>query len=116
MRMTLLLTAMLSAAGACGRAPKEAAVPTTPPQPTYSAYLKGHEALRFKEGPGPLRSTAMLPVGVEPPTHPFLTATAFEPEDEDALRVILEASKSFPDFVARLKKANYDVRPSQVPL
>jgi hypothetical protein len=94
---------------------KVAAVTTSPAPQIWSAYRGDREVLRFKDGSGPLRSTALLPFGVEPPTHPFLTASALTPEDEDGLRDILDASKSFPDFIERLKKAGYAVRPGQVP-
>ena len=110
-----MLAALAAAAAcACGRGGKEAPVPTSPTTPIWSAYRGDVEVLRFKEGSGPLRSTAMLPVGVEPPTHPFLTASALQPSEEGGLRDILVASKSFPDFVERLKKAGYDVRPGTV--
>ena len=89
-------------------------MPTTPATPLWSAYRGDLEVLRFKEGSGPLRSTAMLPIGVEPPTHPFLTARALVPQEEGALRDVLVAATSFPDFMERLKKAGYDVRPGTV--
>ena len=111
MRQAILLAA-LAAVCACGR--KEAPVPTAPATPIWSAYRAGREVLRFKEGSGPLRSTALLPVGVEPPTHPFLTASALEPDEESALHDVLSASKTFPEFMERLKKAGYDVRPGTV--
>jgi hypothetical protein len=112
MRKAILLAA-LAAVCACRRAPKETAV-TTPSQPLFSAYRGNVEVLRFKEGSGPLRSTALLPPGQEPPTHPFLTASALQPAEEGPLRDVLEASKSFPDFMERLKKAGYEVRPGTV--
>jgi hypothetical protein len=109
MRKTILLAALAAAACACGRGGKPAT--EAPAVPSWSAYRGGREVLRFKEGSGPLRGTALLPAGAEPPTHPFLAATALAPDEENALRGVLEASKSFPDFVARLKAAGYDVRP-----
>lgn len=110
MRKTILLAAFAAALCACGK-PMEATVPTTP---VWAAHHGGREVLRFKEGSGPLRSTALLPVGTEPPTHPFLTASALEPTEEGPLRDVLEASKSFPDFMERLKKAGYEVRPGTI--
>jgi hypothetical protein len=113
MKRALLLT-LVAAVCACGRSPKEEPVPKTPAQPIWSAYSGGEEVLRFKEGSGPLRSSAMLPIGATPPIHPFLTATALHATEEGRLRDVLEASKSFPDFIERLKKAGYEVRPGTI--
>lgn len=104
MRQAILLVAFMSAG--CARSGTSA-----PATPTWSAYRGDREVLRFKEGSGPLRSAALLPVGAEPPTHPFLTAAALDPQEEGELRDVLSASKSFPDFMDRLKKAGYAVRP-----
>ena len=82
--------------------------------PIYSAYHGDHEVLRFKEGSGPLRSMALLPVGTEPPNHPFLTASALDATEEHALYDVLAKSKSFPEFIERLKGAGYEVRPGTV--
>ena len=105
----LLLAALAVGATACSRNSKNA-----PETPVWSAYRGDREVLRFKEGSGPLRSTALLPVGAEPPTHPFLTASALDAGEEGALRDVLTNSKSFPEFIERLKKAGYDVRPGTV--
>ena len=104
-----MLAALTVAACACSRSGSNA-----PATPLWSVYRGDREVLRFKEGSGPLRSTALLPVGAEPPTHPFLTASALDAGEEGALREVLTNSKSFPDFMERLKKAGYDVRPGTV--
>ncbi len=88
---------------------------TNPAPQVWSAYRGDRQVLRFNDGSGPLRSTALLPFGVAPPTHTFLTASALAAEEEDGLRTVLDASRSFPDFVERLKKAGYAVRPWQMP-
>ena len=114
---SLLLTAALAAACACGRSSsKDAAAPATNDQTTWSAYRGETEVLRFKKGSGPLRSTAMLPPGASPTIHPFLTATALQSMEEDTLRGALDGAKNFDEFVAGLKKAGYDLRPAQTPL
>lgn len=82
----------------------------------WSAFRGGREVLRFREGPGPLVSTALPPPGTPPVQHAFLTATALDPATEGELREILEASRSFADFSERLKKAGYDVRRTDSPL
>jgi len=105
---TVIALLSLGLLAACSKA----AAP--PALPIWAAYRGDIEVLRCKEGSGPLRSTALLPVGVEPPVHPFLTATALVPEEESALFDILKSSNSFPDFMERLKKAGYDVRPDTV--
>ena len=107
---TVIALLSLGLLAACSKA----AAPAPPALPIWAAYRGDIEVLRFKEGSGLLRSTALLPVGVEPPVHPFLTATALVPEEESALFDILKSSNSFPDFMERLKKAGYDVRPGTV--
>lgn len=75
--------------------------------------FKGETAvLSFRDEPGPLVSTAMLPPGARPTMHPFLSATALRAEEEDALGTILGQSRDAADFADRLRAAGYEVRES----
>ena len=78
----------------------------------YEVFKGDRKVCVFRDRPGKLTSTAMLPPGGSFPDHPFLSADAFDPLEEDALRRHLEASNSFDDFAARLRKAGYTLRPS----
>lgn len=78
--------------------------------PTWSVYNKmGEEVLRVKDTPGPLISAAIPPPDSPPVLNPFLSATALEPTEEDALHAILEKSRSFNEFIQNLKKSGYSV-------
>jgi hypothetical protein len=75
--------------------------------------FKGSElVLSVADGPGPLLSAAAPPPGASPVLHPFLSASARAPAEEDALKSLLDASKSTEDFLARLRAAGYVVKPS----
>lgn len=67
--------------------------------------------LEVHDTPGPLVSTAMLPPGVAPNQHPFLSASARSSIHEHKLRELLEESRDLPDFLRRLEGAGYAVRP-----
>jgi len=73
----------------------------------YRVYKAGRLVLIFENVPGRLISTAMPMPGAEPVRHPFPSGQAFVPEEEDALRVILEQSLDFEDFSRRLRAAGY---------
>jgi hypothetical protein len=83
-------------------------------EPTLTkAYLvtkAGRAVLTVTNRPGPLVSTALLPAGKGPVMHPFLSATAHVAEEEHALRMILEQSADFGDFLDRLREAGYALR------
>lgn len=80
-------------------------------QPKSYEVRKGSRlVLSVIDKPGPIVSTAVRPPdGSPPPNHPFLSASAHAPEEEDALRTLLEASKDLNDFLERLRKAGYAV-------
>lgn len=112
MSARILLAAVLLAvvaSGCKGRSAEETAVSEPAAAPSWTAYKNGQPVLRFRKGPGTLRSSA-LPGADGAPSHPWLDAQALDPLAEDDLRKTLEASSSFDDFVARLKAAGYDVR------
>jgi hypothetical protein len=92
------------------------AIPEEPPVspapatvPTWSVYDGDTLILTIRGEPGPITSTAMLPPGVRPVTHPFLSAAAREAGHESQLRGILDASSSLDDFLARLRAAGFRV-------
>ena len=76
-----------------------------------SVSKAGRIVLDVLDEPGPLTSTALAPPGFEPPQHPFVTASARDPEAEHELREILDASASTDDFIERLRAAGYEVAP-----
>jgi hypothetical protein len=77
---------------------------------TYVVTKAGRTVLTVTNRPGPLVSTALLPAGGKPVMHPFLSARAHVPEEEDALQMILKQSANFNDFLDRLRKAGYGLR------
>jgi hypothetical protein len=78
----------------------------------YNVLKAGHLVLTVSDVPGPIVSTAALPPGVLPAKHPFLSATAHAPEEEDALHKVLDQSKDFDDFLRRLRDSGYTVQPN----
>lgn len=114
-----LLAALLLAA-ACGKqdagAPEGGAPQGSETAPmntqSWNVYKNGRKVLTVKNEPGPITSTAALPPGKAPRRHPFLSAQALDPAEENDLGMILEESKSFEDFMARLKAAGYAASPA----
>ena len=78
----------------------------------YNVLKAGRLVLTVSDVPGPIVSTAALPPGASPAQHPFLSATAQAPEEENALHQILEQSKDFDDFLRRLRDGGYTVQPN----
>ena len=76
---------------------------------------KGEEVMRIWDKPGPLTSTALPAPGQKHFMHPFLSGSSMDPNDEADLGDILRQSHSFDEYVAKLKKAGYDVRPISIP-
>lgn len=106
-----LLGLALSIAGACRKAP-EPGVDSMAPKSNWDVYKGERKVLWIKNEPGPLMSTALLPPGAKPAAHPFLTATALDANEEDALRGLLEAATDFDEFASLLKKNGYTLKPS----
>ena len=86
-------------------------------------YRDGRLALRIRDTPGTLRSTASPapgprpappPLGTStlpPGVHPFIDAQALDAASEGELRALLDESANFDDYVRRLIAAGYDVTP-----
>ncbi|MFH1725030.1 MAG: Nif11-like leader peptide family natural product precursor [Elusimicrobiota bacterium] len=70
---------------------------------------QGTRVLWMKDEPGRLLSTALPPPGAKSPSHPFLTAQAFVPGEENRLRELLERSKDFDEYVVLLRENGYTV-------
>ena len=79
---------------------------------SYNVLKAGRLVLTVSDVPGPIVSTAVLPPGASPAKHPFLSATAHAPEEEDTLRKTLDQSKDFDDFLRRLREDGYTVEPN----
>ena len=79
---------------------------------SYNVLKAGRLVLTVSDVPGSIVSTAALPPGAAPAKHPFLSATAHAPEEEDTLRKTLDQSKDFDDFLRRLRERGYTVQPS----
>jgi len=78
--------------------------------PTYEVYKGDKLIATIKPKPGPIVSTAApLPPGQQI-THSFLTATAFVPEEENNLYLLLQKAKDFNDYVNLLKTSGYVVK------
>ena len=75
---------------------------------SYHVLKKDKKVLLIKDAPGRIVSTGYFP-DHPPPEHPFLDAEAIDPFEEDRLGTLIRASKSFDDFVSRLKKDGYKV-------
>jgi hypothetical protein len=78
----------------------------------YVVYSKADKkVLEVSDQPGPLVSVSAPPPrpGQAAATHPFLSASAYDPFTEGALRQILLKSTSFDDFLERLREAGYRV-------
>lgn len=105
MKIIPIIVALLACA-ACSRPPAEEASVND----AWTVYKGDREVLRYEEKPGPLTSTASPPKDAQRPMHPFLTASALDPVEEDALRRILESVKSPAEFRSALEKAGYSVR------
>lgn len=80
------------------------------PSGPWEIYKGERLVLSVSDGPGPLVSTAAPPPGAPSVRHPFLSASAHAPEEEDALKRILDASESTADFLSRLETAGYGVK------
>lgn len=102
-RLPVLLALALAVFGCRGE--------TAPASSGPWEVFKGERlVLAVSDGAGPIVSTAAPPPGAPPVRHPFLSASAHAPEEEDALKRILDASESTADFLARLKSAGYGVK------
>ena len=78
----------------------------------WDVYKGNTLVLSVTDGPGTLVSTALREPGTASPAHPFLGATARDAGTEDALKRLLDEAKDTQDFLSRLKRAGYSVKPA----
>ena len=73
--------------------------------------------LEVRDEPGPIVSTSAPPPlpGEGPVLHPFLAASAFDPDTEGHLGGILRSSSSLDDFLTALRDAGYRVEDAPWP-
>lgn len=101
------LAAVLLALAACK-------MPVPPPETPvgWDVYKDGKRVLWMLDQPGTFETSAgAAPPGIPVYTNPYVTATAHSVADEDHLRALMEASKSFADYKATLEKNGYQVVP-----
>jgi len=81
---------------------------TSAPQKSYYVLKGETKVLWMTNVPGYLVSSGYFPD--HPLTkHPFLNAKALEPDEEDLLGTLLRDSKSFDEYVRKLKQNGYRV-------
>jgi hypothetical protein len=90
---------------ACASVEAQSAEPTT-----YEVRKADRLVLTITNRPGPLVSTALAPAGSAPIQHPFLSGSAHAADQEHTLRSLLDQSRSFDEFVARLRGAGFELR------
>jgi hypothetical protein len=83
------------------------------PGSAWEVYKDDKLVLRLFNTPGVIVSRAMPATGSALPRSEFLSGSAQEPAEENRLRQELEKSKSTAQFLDRLEKAGYDVRPAR---
>lgn len=77
---------------------------------SWYVYKNDHKVLWIQNKPGTLVSTALLSPASTPKPHPFLTAQALDPLEENNLLNILSQSKNFEEFVSKLKQNGYSLK------
>ena len=77
----------------------------------YAVHWRDQTVLEFTDGPGLLVSKVAPPPtpGSRLAEHPFISATAFVPEQEQKLLEILERSHDVDEYVTNLRAAGYQV-------
>ncbi|MFC1774978.1 hypothetical protein ACFLZN_01535 [Nanoarchaeota archaeon] len=83
----------------------------TPIEPdTYTVYKDDIAVLEFQNKPGYLVSTGTPPPDFKPEKHPFLSAKALIPDEEHNLRMIVEESSTFEEWMTKLGENGYTVK------
>jgi hypothetical protein len=86
----------------------------TPPR-RYTVYRGSEKVLEITDAPGPLISKQAPPpaAGQATALHPFLSATAYVPEEETRLRDALNQSRSLPEYLEALRAMGFRVEETQ---
>jgi hypothetical protein len=77
----------------------------------YIVYRGGEKIAEISDQSGPLISAkAPSPAAnAKPALHPFLSATAYVPEEEGRLRDALNQSRSLPEYLEALRAMGFSV-------
>jgi hypothetical protein len=77
----------------------------------YIVYRGSQKVLEITDAPGPLISQPAPPpaAGKAAASHPFLSATAYVPEEETRLRDALNQSRSLPEYLHALRAMGFKV-------
>ena len=77
----------------------------------YIVYCGGEKIAEISDQPGPLISAKVPPPApdAKPALHPFLSATAYVPEEEGRLRDVLNQSRSLPEYLQALCAMGFSV-------
>ena len=111
-RLLIAATLLLGGASSCTKRPATTdAAETAGSAHAWNVFDGDELILDVNDAPGPLLSTAALPPGVRPTTHPFLSATAHSARHESKLHERLVAAKSLPEFLSLLRADGYRVVP-----
>ena len=83
--------------------------PTLPRR--YVVYRGSEKVLEITDAPGPLISKLAPPPAAGQPAalHPFLSGTAYVPEEEARLRDALNESRSLSKYLAALRAMGFRV-------
>ena len=76
----------------------------------YIVYRGGEKIAEISDQPGPLISAKAPPPAPDAPAlHPFLSATAYVPEEEGRLRDVLNQSRSLQEYLQALCAMGFSV-------
>ena len=77
----------------------------------YIVYQGGEKIAEISDQPGALISAKAPPPApdTKPALHPFLSATAYAPEEEGRLRDVLNQSRSLPECLQALCAMGFSV-------
>ena len=77
----------------------------------YIVYRDGEKIAEISDRAGPLISAKSPPPApdAKPTPHPFLSATAYVPDEEGRLRDVLNRSRSLPECLQALRAMGFSV-------
>jgi hypothetical protein len=107
-----VLAVILAAAGLLAAGCRKSAPAPVQAADGWAVLKDGKLVQWIDDKPGRLSSRALPKPGTPPVTNPFLTATSKDVTAEGPLYDLLQKSTSFSDYVDRLTRAGYEVRPA----
>ncbi|MCX6739456.1 MAG: hypothetical protein NT098_05440 [Candidatus Parcubacteria bacterium] len=79
--------------------------------PIYDVYKNGKLVAQLEPTPGMIVSRGSPPSeGQSPAKNSFLTASSFDPEEENNLFLLLQQAKDFNDYINLLEKNDYLIK------